>query len=64
MMYLINTDGTAEWGHLCLPEQLNTGNRTMVADTVCRQLGYTNSLKIIDDTKYVTFMLLYAVSYI
>ena len=52
----LNIGGTAEWGHVCLPKQLDAGNRTMVADTVCRQLGYTNSLIIIDDTKYVTFM--------
>ena len=54
LMYL-STGGTAEWGHVCLPKQ--PGNKTMqlVADTVCRQLGYTNSLRIIDDTEYATF---------
>ena len=56
LMMHLNIGGTAEWGHVCLPKQLDAGNRTMVADTVCRQLGYTNSLIIIDDTKYVTFM--------
>ena len=56
LLLYLNTGGTAEWGHVCLPKQLDAGNRTMVADTVCRQLGYTNSQKIIDDTEYVTFI--------
>ena len=60
LLLFLNTEGTAKWGHVCLPKQLDNKTMQLIADTVCRQLGYTNSLRIIDDTKYATsYMLQY-----
>ena len=46
LLLYLNTEGNLEPGHVCLPKQdfSNKTNRAkLIADTVCRQLGYTNS---------------------
>ena len=55
LLLYLNTEGSLERGHVCLPKQISS-NKTMqlIADTVCRQLGYTNSPNFYIDTGYDT----------
>lgn len=53
LMLYLNLGGTAESGYVCLSKQLDDKTTKLVADTVCRQLGYTNSQQVNKIKKYV-----------
>lgn len=53
LMLYLNLGGTSESGYVCLSKQLDVKMTKLVADTVCRQLGYTNSQQVNEIKKYV-----------